>query len=384
MFWKAASSRQQHRKAVTRGDSKGTLGIFRDAVAALLAVVTPALFLTAGTSAQTGEARNEGRCGMIAGPRIEDAIGLASDNEFVYIATERQLTAYSPVSGHVQWVTSAPNILQGKLFASNKAIVALIETDGTFGLLVFDQNTGLIRRRIDLGRLETPSVRLFGAKAMIASGTELLVFDLEGEPTSLPTRYSFSSAIRMFLSGEDRSGIVVTSTAVEIIPLGVDAARRSFPGDFTNVTAGLDSPAGLLLGTSDGSVSLFRHGDMIRKWTFRAGGRISSLGLFGNDVLTGSHDNFLYRLDLDNGTVEWKKRSGGRILFSPAATTSFLLVTDSSSGVAEVIDLRKGKSVAKISYGADAFPTNSGIPFAEQVFVNTTIGIIGFDLGGCK
>lgn len=333
---------------------------------------------------QTAQAPNGVRCGRPSVVTTDQVLSLASDNERIIISKSNEAIAFDPSLSTLQWLTNIPKSSATTQLITRDRVILILQNDTGSAVYSLDPLTGLIRDRIELPNLTDPEFVLSESMVVAFRGNSAIVAELGSDISPRITRLVFDAAIRKTLIS--RSGIIffVTDSSINLIDSKSGFAKSSFPGEFRSVTSLLESSGNLLVGESDGSLSFHRSGDLKKRWTFRAGGRISGLGLIENDILVSSHDNFLYRIGLTNGTVEWKKRIGGRILFSPTVTSKVILVTDSSSGHAEALEPRTGRSMFKLRLGEDIYPKSAGLVTGQFFLVPTSAGLFSFDLSDCK
>jgi outer membrane protein assembly factor BamB len=112
----------------------------------------------------------------------------------------------------------------------------------------------------------------------------------------------------LVVAGFDAGAVLAWQESSGAVAWRVDAGARvvHLVANDTGVLAGLASGAVLAIGPA-GSV----------RWTRTLPGAVSALGSAPGAVFAGSTDNFLYKLDADRGTVDWRWRTGGDLVGTP-------------------------------------------------------------------
>lgn len=90
-----------------------------------------------------------------------------------------------------------------------------------------------------------------------------------------------------------------------------------------------------------------------QNWKFRSGGRIVYVRMIGNKVLVGSADNFIYFIDVDYGSIIWKRRLPGRVAHGGVIGTDLAAFTVIGERSAFVIDLGTGRIVDQLTLSGD-------------------------------
>lgn len=106
----------------------------------------------------------------------------------------------------------------------------------------------------------------------------------------------------------------------------------------------------LITGYKNGSVISF---DLVSKrtlWKFRAGGAVSKIIFIRDTVLLGSNDNFIYALKMNNADRIWKKRFAGRVKNIFPVHGNSVVVFNSESDFASIIDVSNGNELGKIAF----------------------------------
>lgn len=321
-------------------------------------------------------------CGVNVVPNIAPVNAIASDNERTYVSLAAEVAAYSTDFKRLQWLTEVPRLLPGRIVVGSTDIFVLADADAGVAMLLLDKLTGLVRKRLAFPNLKNPKMTASESFVVVVQDRHAFVVDLRGN--SEPTSFSFKSSVKDLFVSDRNLLFAISETEIEQIDLKDGSRQRPVGLKGRQITTLTDSPLGFVLGTRDGSISLWRSLDRSVKWRFRAGGRIVAVSQIDDDIIAASHDNFIYRISSGNGAVEWKKRVGGRIVFAPALSNGLVIVTDASSGFVESIDAETGRTLTRLKLGDDLVPTMPPVSSGDFSYVVTTAGLFSFGMTGCK
>ncbi|WP_338740494.1 PQQ-binding-like beta-propeller repeat protein [Haloplanus salilacus] len=107
---------------------------------------------------------------------------------------------------------------------------------------------------------------------------------------------------------------------------GVDAVTGDVvwedrrPTDHPHSTCAIDRDAGrLVVGANDGVLYAWTYPEPAFEWSVETGGAIKGpIATFGGSAFFGSWDGSIYRVDLDDGTVEWAVDTEDMVMSGPA------------------------------------------------------------------
>ena len=138
----------------------------------------------------------------------------------------------------------------------------------------------------------------------------------------------------------------------------------------------------VVAGDDRGSVSMIPSGTDKAYWKFKSGGEISAILPFDGNILTASHDNFVYFLT-QRGGLEWKRRLAGRIAQIAPVLDKFILLSSFEEHGAALIDISTGKLAGQIALGSEESLSAKPISSNGLIFVATDEAIYAYSLNGC-
>ncbi len=139
----------------------------------------------------------------------------------------------------------------------------------------------------------------------------------------------------------------------------------------------------IVVGDNDGLVQLIGLQSEQPDWSFKVGGKVSSLTALEKKIIVTSFDNFVYVISASNGDKIWKKRLLGRIEHKPIVDENFLIFTVVGEESAFVLDIETGKQIGTIeTEGLDNLVKPLGKVLQNYIFHNNK-GLISFSLSNC-
>lgn len=139
-----------------------------------------------------------------------------------------------------------------------------------------------------------------------------------------------------------------------------------------------DTRGGLYTGDAGGVLSrLSDTGGVL--WTFRTGGRVTSLKLFGERLLAVSDDNYIYMFEADSGDRIWKRKMAGRIVGSATLGENMLAVAALGSDILEILELERGRTVNRIFLNKETRTVSAPFSSEDVLYVPTDRGLQAFD-----
>ncbi|WP_084047071.1 PQQ-binding-like beta-propeller repeat protein [Deinococcus hopiensis] len=193
------------------------------------------------------------------------------------------------------------------------------------------------------------------------------------------------------LSGLPKFSRIPPGASMSVLPklvlfksVGLALALTGWPA-LTLTSSGFRSDA-LHSGTFDGPGVPALHGV---KWKFKTSGPIRSTPVpYGNLVIFGSGDGFVYALRSDNGALVWKVQTGGDVASSPLVVDGTVYFT-SRDGFLYAVQAQSGATQWKARYDRDSkakdawdYYLSSPVADSQAVYVGSSTGITPMQDGG--
>lgn len=124
-----------------------------------------------------------------------------------------------------------------------------------------------------------------------------------------------------------------------------------------------------------GNVAALRLSDGETLWRLRVGAAVQQSLITPSGVLLSSLDDFIYLHDLKTGKRRWRRRLAGRPLgaaATPIDNSVLLTVTGETGGT--IVNLKKGKILNQISFGANNTVLFAPLRVKENIVVITASG----------
>ncbi len=191
---------------------------------------------------------------------------------------------------------------------------------------------------------------------------------------SLSSRPLFSDGA-LIVPTDDKELLVLSISTGEIeskigLPFRPTALGRTADGD-------------LIAGDERGNISSRASGTGRTHWKFKSGGEISSISSIGTNLLTTSHDNFVYFLASKNGGVIWKKRLPGRVSHSSEVFDGFALISAAEQNGAVLTELANGKVSGQIVFSDEETLVYHPLATAGMIVLLTTKAVHAYSVNGC-
>lgn len=139
----------------------------------------------------------------------------------------------------------------------------------------------------------------------------------------------------------------------------------------------------ILLGSSNGEVRSIFSNDGTTDWKFKTGGSISAIIKFEEGLLVTSFDNFAYFFSANKGKLKWKKRIPDRINMSPLIVENHVVLGSLGGKSLLILDLVDGKLINQIELPIESFLSGPPLIIDERLYLQTTRGISVFSNSGC-
>ena len=276
----------------------------------------------------------------------------ASDNAILsYLSrSARNLNALSIGEFRNLWaVEPGGQILGSPRQIGSDTIDILTETPDAFVARSFSITSGLARQSHSYSKTEfreasflTDSLLLRTVSndlVRISPGDSKAVWEIRGIDANLggmvvgAEHFALGQAVY-----ETRSGNLVLKFDQQLV-----SAVLGFRGDSEIFVAG-----------SRGELYVYDLRKQTLRWRFKTGGKITSAVASGNSVLIGSTDNYLYKLSLRNGSLEWKTRLFDRVLDRPVVAGGIFLIANQLKNSVGIHDLRDGRLINRFDVPGDS------------------------------
>lgn len=134
----------------------------------------------------------------------------------------------------------------------------------------------------------------------------------------------------------------------------------------------------LFVSDAAGNLAALRETDGEKLWKLRVGGAIGQILPTPGGVLLSALDDFVYFHDLRNGKRYWRRRLASRPLGAGFAGDGAVLLTVSGETNGIVLNLKKGKILNQIAFGANNTATFAPLNAKETVLISTSQGVAAY------
>jgi outer membrane protein assembly factor BamB len=177
---------------------------------------------------------------------------------------------------------------------------------------------------------------------------------------------------------------IIATTAKQIFTINltngeIETVRKS-AADITAIAQTATGEA--IAGDERGNLTVL-NGTERRLWRFKSGGEISRIFVNGTHIIAASHDNFVYRLQTSNGTVEWKKRLGGRVRQIALLNSRYVLSAAYDERSAVITDLLTGKVAGQLPLAENEIIVATPIYASDSMMILTDQALHQYSLTGC-
>lgn len=348
-----------------------------------------ALLISLCVTAQNGGGREIvlAKCWEIG--TVEAPLAKVSDGTNLYFLTDGSLQAYELRSGKKVWSTELGGKTASNLAANEESLFVVSNPVGTAEsarsvsvLRSISKESGITNWSANL-RFSERSVLSVTPHGLVSFGFESVsaLYPLTGQ-------IKWTTGISEPVSSEPAfsSGLIVFGTKNKTInalrgDTGAIVFRHSV--SFAPSAVQIVSENELVWGDDRGNLaSMDRVGDI--SWKFKSGARISDISLSGETLLVTSHDNFIYAVSSDSGSVQWKKRMPGRVSEKPLIAGELAIVIVAGEKEAQLIHIGNGRSLGSLN--ADKIDFFIGVPMMskENSFVfGTSDGFVSYTQTKC-
>lgn len=311
----------------------------------------------------------------------------SADESTIFAPTDKgSIIAVSAASGNRIWRADFGGEVVSNVAVGDSRIAVATRPSSADGgskdttLRVLSKETGIIAWKAEIAGSGTIFLKTAGNIVVAAASSgEVSAFDL-GED-ALKWKLTFAGGLSAEPVVEDQLLAVATGeNRIAGVTLTGGESRFSIELKRPARTLFLDGGS-IFAGDSRGEVVRFDIDAVSdRKWRYRAGAQIGSLGEHDGSLIAASYDNFLYALGTDSGHVNWKVRMPARVLGSAALDGKRLLVLVENSATASVVMAETGRIDSQVDLGeaATAAGTSGG-----RTFVVSPTDITAYGAGSC-
>ncbi len=286
-------------------------------------------------------------CASVETDGVVSAVS-ASDNEFNFFTAlgSSTLSKYSISGLRNLWaIEPGGQFTPGRMLISDSTDIAVLtETPDAFVVRYFDTASGIARANLRFSKETFSAARLLP--------DSLLLGDKSGnlQRVSLPAgEIAWKIAIEGLDLGRTINGGAYVSVGsrqdIPIIDLKSGEVVLRLPKDRVERVLDFVESQTFLAAGSKGEILAFEIGNEKPRWSYKTGGMATSAVGAGDAVLVGSTDNFIYRLNLRRGSVEWKARLTDRVLTAPVVAGGVFFVANELRNTVEIRDLSDGRII---------------------------------------
>ncbi len=318
-------------------------------------------------------------------PPSEVPLSIGSDSEAVYLATNGgRITALSH-EGKMLWSSELGGDISSNLLSTGSGLLVSTTSvsEGTTisNLRYLSRETGITGSSIRLPDADRFFIYQHEANTLIAArnGTVLSV-DRLGKINWKREIASSFVAEPYFKGGK----LIIAARGKQIFTIDAGTGEiASMRKSEHSVTALGELATGeILVGDDRGNVMPLNGSDK-PIWRFRSGGEIATLFHTGQNIIAGSHDNFVYSIYSRNGDVEWKRRLSGRLLQAASIDGRFLLTMSVEENAAVLTSIASGKIAGRIVFADGEFLTAEPTTHNGLILLATNRAVYGYSLDGC-
>ena len=319
--------------------------------------------------------------------------GVASDNNSLIFNTDRNtLYSINVESGKENWKTTLGGNIRLELISDKKSIIFFssietIDNNNNNNLIVYsiDNRTGITNWRFE--------TQINGKLTILQNENQFFLVENNGLINCFDKiegkriwKKNLSTEIESAIILDSNQLLVLTSKEFTILSTKIGDILKviSIKQKLSNILFFNNSKKEFIAGNSTGN--LFSYSLIGNKtlWSVKLGGGITSLLITDFGLLVSSLDNFIYLFDIKNGRLKWRKRISGRINITPTIIDKYLIVLNSSTNIALIIDIKSGKSINQISINEDDVFLGSPIIFNDFIVFRSYRGIYAFSNLSCQ
>lgn len=315
---------------------------------------------------------------------------VATDGGRVFVGTSGARVAALSLDGKKLWSTElggdiSSNILavESGLFLATSAI-SETATAGGGQLRSISKETGVTSWTLKLPEANKHFINSFNGSVIVVSDSGEIQ-SVEARSGAVTWKRDLSkgfAAEPVFRDG----AVTVAATGGQIFSVSMASGEidSMLKVPFNLTALGRTAAGSIVVGDDRGNVSMLANGSDKPYWKFKSGGEISSIFAIDDNILTASHDNFVYLLGGRNGGLGWKRRLAGRIAQIGGVWGKFVLISSFEEHGAILADLANGKVVGQIALGEKESIVYKPISSNGMIFVATNEAVYSYSLSRCQ
>ncbi|REJ78497.1 MAG: hypothetical protein DWQ47_03325 [Acidobacteria bacterium] len=309
-------------------------------------------------------------------------IPIASDNDLIFFLpqTPSTIKGFKANTGDLLWSTEiggslSPGITYTGDVLRTPGIVDSGDGSRSIRFYSIDTQTGIYKNSSEI---PFPSDRLAafgeGKAAILGFAGDLLITDSQKTVPGL--RLSGDG----FIGISESEGEFYAWTKRAIYPIDSE-----YPGSTSQKLEIEETASGsflrsgdlLFVGTKEGSVYALDIKDGSVLWRSRTGGEIDGLSMDREDLIVISRDNFVYKLSRNSGQRIWKRKLAGRIVGSVELNEDYSAFLSFGSNDVHVIRMNDGRVVNAFEVDNAAFFVSPPLKVAGILIVPYDRGVLG-------
>ncbi len=312
----------------------------------------------------------------------EGFISIASAAKRVFgVTASARVVALSALTGDRLWSVELGGVPAAEMVAGVAGLLVVSRSSTAAGsaktsLRLLSFETGIPSRSAELPLAEKYFLQELNGSVIIATSAGHV---LSLDAVTLETKWDRKPVGAIDGANISANGIVLISGEGQVLVLSPQA------GEVVSVFKTIGKPVAVLGIGSDKVIYSDERGNIVSAASgrgFKAGARADTLWMINDRVLVTSFDNFIYLLT-PSGSVEWKRRLGGRPAGVAFTDDKRLLAFALGTASAVLLDIRSGKIVGGLILPESAnFVRLPAAPGSNTFLLNGDI--IGYSIGPCK
>jgi outer membrane protein assembly factor BamB len=307
----------------------------------------------------------------------------------IFIGKEgARVEALSGASGERLWSSELGGEIISNIVAADDSLFVVTRSvsddkNSKLSVRAISSETGITEWVAPIQGSDAAYLGLAGASvlAVVDDGTITSISSKDGSPNwarKISTRPAISPLItsgNVVFPADDKTMKILSSVDGKIL--------SDFALTDNATSVGIDENV-LFWGDQRGNVYSYDLNDEKYHWKFKEGGRINSISLSDDGVITSSADNFVYFISKAYGKRKWKRRASNRVAGVVAWGPEYLLVLDITGEQASLISRENGRLLSEI-------PSPAGQPYTLLPKENdggallvSSHSISSYNLNGCR
>lgn len=192
-----------------------------------------------------------------------------------------------------------------------------------------------------------------GTETVILISENLEIYSLDITEGKILWSISLSDKLKAFTKEDETVQILTARNEFIQIRTSDGSIRNRKKLSTNNISAILFYKDTFFIGNRNGTLYKTTDTSEVENKLFRAGGEISMISPYGENLLITSYDNFLYLYSDKEQESLWKKRLPGRVSLKPQIVGSTVLVTTVAEPEIYLLNLTDGNQINRISLGSE-------------------------------